>query len=199
MAGPRRELACELLVPRRVAGHARAHDGADRLGEPLAAERATTHEVEPSNVALEQREQSGRVVGGHAAGQLGVLAAELVQPQIGGCARRALAEGDAEPGGRSLDGAIDHHLLREADQIGRNRGGWCRRHGPGPAEQADHGFAQRGRQAIGLLRQHQRVRRQRHAEFADGRLEEEAAVDVLVAVERRGGDLAGALGDETVS
>ena len=51
--------------------------------------------------------------------------------------------------------------------------------------------AQVDRQRVRFLRQHQRIGRQRHAELADRGLQLEPAGDVLVGVERRGGDLAG--------
>ena len=121
---------------------------------------------------------------------------EEIQGEVRGRVAERLVQVHAQPGLGGRHAHVEHDLTREAQHVPGKGGGGRRRHGPCLAEQSERGGAQVRWQASRLRRQHQRIRRQRHAQLSNRVFECEAARDLLVRIERRGGDLAGDAGDQ---
>ena len=129
-------------------------------------------------------------------GQPRVVAAHEVHQQLRRAVAKRLVQGDAQAGFGDFGGAIPDQLLREARDVASAapRPARSRRRRPCRAVRSPRSAGRAA--AFRLLRQHQRIGRQRHAQLADDGLERESAGHVLVRIERRGGDLAGELGDQ---
>ncbi len=165
----------------------------NRLREDVAAERLAAQVVEADVVVLRELEVAGVRCD---RGQPSELAAEEVERELGGRVAQRLLQRDAQAGFRRGDAHVEHDLTREARRVLRQRRRRRRRDRPGLAEQAEHGVAQGLGQRVGFPRKHERVGRERNAQFTNRVFELEPAGNPRVRVQGRGGDSSGHVGHE---